>query len=243
LVWRDLKVRYTQTILGVGWAVVQPLLNTVVFTLIFGRLVHVPTDGVPYPVFALAAVVPWTYVSTAFAASGQSLLNSSNLITKVYFPRLVIPWAPVCSAGVDFAIGVVLLGGALLMYGQVPSAIALAVVPGSVVAFVLTAAGVGCWTSALSIQYRDVKHLIPFASTVWMYLSPVVYPMSRIPERYRVWYALNPLAGTLAAFRNSLVGRPIDWSMWAESVGIAVLVFVTGTFYFRRTERVFADVV
>ncbi len=243
LIWRDLKVRYTQTVLGVAWAVVQPVLNTVVFTLVFGRLVHVPTDGVPYPVFALAAVIPWTYVSTAFATSGQSLLNNSNLITKVYFPRLVIPWSSVGSAGVDFAIGLVLLGIALLGYGRAPTISSLIVVPGSIVAFVLTAAGIGCWTSALGLKYRDVKYLIPLMSMIWMYASPVVYPMSRIPPQYRLWYNLNPLAGTLEAFRAALVGRPVLWGAWAESALVAVAVFASGTLYFLHTERAFADIV
>jgi lipopolysaccharide transport system permease protein len=243
LVWRDLKVRYTQTVLGVAWAVVQPLLNTVVFTLVFGRLVRVPTDGVPYPVFALAAVVPWTYVSTAFSTAGQSLLNSSNLITKVYFPRLVIPWAPVCAAGVDFLIGLVLLAGAVVAYAQHPSGWAFLVVPASVVVFVLTAAGAGGWVAALSVQYRDVKHLVPFVTTLWMYASPIVYSTARVPARYLVWYDLNPLGGTIEAFRAALVGRPVAWGAWLESALVAVLLFCSGTVYFRRTERVFADIV
>jgi lipopolysaccharide transport system permease protein len=243
LVWRDLKVRYTQTVLGVAWAVVQPLLNTVAFTLVFGRLVHVPTDGVPYPVFALAALVPWGYVSTAFAASGASLLNSSNLITKVYFPRLIIPWAPVCAGGVDLAIGLVLLGGALVAYAQPPAAWSIAVVPASIIVFVITAAGVGCWVSALSIQYRDVKHLIPFLSTLWMYASPIVYSMARVPARVRPWYGLNPLAGSIEGFRAAVVGRPVAWGAWWESAAVAVVLFVSGAIYFRWTERAFADIV
>jgi len=243
LIWRDLKVRYTQTVLGVSWTILQPLLNTVIFTLVFGRLVHVPTDGVPYPIFALAAVIPWTYVSTAFATSGQSLLNSANLITKVYFPRLVIPWAAVGSVGVDFVIGLALMGIGLAVYGCVPSAAALVVVPGSILAFVLAAAGIGCWTSSLSLKYRDVKHLIPFVSTLWMYASPVVYPMSRIPARYQIWYSLNPLAGTLDGFRAVLVGRPVLWTAWGESAAVAVALFLTGTLYFLHTERAFADIV
>jgi lipopolysaccharide transport system permease protein len=243
LIWRDLKVRYTQTVLGVAWAALQPLLNTLVLTLVFGRLVRVPTGGVPYPIFALAAVVPWTYVSTAFATSGQSLLNNSNLITKIYFPRLVIPWGAVGSTGVDFVIGLALMTIALVVYGRVPPMVALLVVPGSLIAFIATAAGVGCWTAALSLKYRDVKHLIPFAATIWMYASPVVYPMSKVPDRFQVWYNLNPLAGTLDAFRSALVGGHVLWAGWIESTLVAIVVFVTGTLYFQRTERVFADIV
>lgn len=243
LVWRDLKIRYTQTVMGVAWAVLQPLLNTLVFTLIFGRLVRVPTDGIPYPLFALTALVPWTYISTAFAGAGVSLLNSVNLITKVYFPRLVIPWAPVGAAGVDYLVGLILVAVALAVYGRTPSPWALLVVPASTLVFVVTAAGVGCWIAALSIQYRDVKHLVPFLSTLWMYASPVVYPMSRIPAPFRALYALNPLAGSLDGFRAVLVGRPVAWGVWAESAAVGAAIFVTGAVYFRRTERVFADIV
>lgn len=243
LVWRDLKVRYAQTVLGFAWAVLQPLLSTVVFTLVFGGLVRVPTDGVPYPIFALAALVPWTYVSTGFTTAGSSLVNSTQLITKVYFPRIVIPWAPIFAAGLDFAIGLVLLGSALALYGQHPSVWAWIAVPASVAAFVLTAGGTGCWIAALGIQYRDVKHIVPFVATIWMYCSPIVYPMMRVPARYRPLYALNPLAGTIEAFRAALVGRPVQWDVWAESAAVAVLVFVTGALYFRRTERVFADII
>jgi lipopolysaccharide transport system permease protein len=243
LVWRDLKVRYTQTILGVGWAVAQPLLNTVVFTLVFGSLVHVPTDGVPYPIFALAGLVPWTFVATGFAAAGLSLLNSSNLITKVYFPRLVIPWAPVCAAGVDLAVGLALLVVGLAVFRQVPSAQALIVVPLSVLACALTAAGIGSWVSALSVQFRDVKHLVPFVSTLWMYASPIVYPLARVPRAARPWYCLNPVAGIIDGFRASLLGRQVAWGLWSESVAVAVVLFVSGAWYFRRTELVFADLV
>ena len=243
LVWRDLKIRYTQTVLGVGWAVIQPLLNTVVFTLVFGRLVRVPTDGVPYPIFGLAGLVPWTFVSTGFAVAGASLLNSSNLITKVYFPRLVIPWAPVCAAAVDLAIGLALLGVGLAVYHQTPSAWALVVVPISILLFALAAAGVGCWLSALSIQYRDVKHLVPFLSMLWMYASPIVYPLARVPERFRPLYCLNPLAGVVEGFRSALLGRSVVWSSWLESAAVALVVFVSGALYFRRTESVFADLV
>lgn len=243
LAWRDLKVRYTQTVLGVAWAVIQPVLSTVVFTIVFSRIAHVPTDGVPYALFALAAIVPWTYVSSAFATSGQSLLNNSNLITKVYFPRLAIPLAAVGSAGVDFVIGLTLLAIALVAFGRVPDVSALVVVPGSVIAFVATTAGMGCWSAALSLQYRDVKHLIPFFSTLWMYASPVVYPLSHVPTRYQALYALNPLAGTLEGFRDALVGRPVLWGAWTESLVVAVALFLAGAIYFQRTERTFADIV
>jgi lipopolysaccharide transport system permease protein len=243
LVWRDLKVRYAQTILGVAWAVLQPLLTTLIFTIVFGRLARVPSDGIPYPVFALAALVPWTYVSTAYSAAGVSVLNNANLITKVYFPRLVVPLAPVGAASVDFAVGLMLLAIALVGYGLTPSPWALVVVPASIAVFAMTAAGVGCWVSALSVQYRDVKVLVPFATTMWLYVSPIVYPLSRVPARWQLVYSLNPLAGTLDGFRASLVGRPVAWGPWWMSVASALVVFVSGAAYFRRTERMFADIV
>ncbi|HWK88592.1 MAG TPA: ABC transporter permease, partial [Longimicrobium sp.] len=183
LVWRDVKVRYAQTVLGAGWAILQPVLTMLVFTVIFGRFANIPSDGVPYAVFSLAALVPWTYFSTALSGASNSLVSSTNLITKVYFPRLVIPFAPVLAGLVDFAVALVVLGAVMLYYGIVPGALALVVVPLLLLGMMLTAAGVGCWLAALNIQYRDVKHVTPFLVQVWMYASPIVYPMSLVPER------------------------------------------------------------
>jgi lipopolysaccharide transport system permease protein len=242
LVWRDLKVRYAQTVLGVGWAVLQPLLSVVVFTVIFGRFAKVPSNGVPYALFSLAAVVPWTYFSTAFAGASNSLVASGNLITKVYFPRLVVPLAPVLAGLVDLAIGFAVLGLFMIGYRTAPGP-SVWMVPLLVLLTAMTAAGVGAWLAALNIQYRDVKHLVPFLSQIWMYASPVVYPVSLVPERYRLFYALNPMVGIVEGFRVALLGTgALPWRLLAVSTAVAVTLFVTGAMYFRRTERLFADV-
>lgn len=243
LVWRDVKIRYAQTVLGAGWAILQPVLTMLIFTVIFGRLANIPSDGVPYSVFSLAALVPWTYFSTALSGASGSLVSNTNLLTKVYFPRLVIPFAPVLAGLVDLGVSFVLLLVVMLAYGIAPSAMAIVVVPLLVLTMILTAAGVGCWLAALNIQYRDVKYVTPFMVQVWMYASPVVYPMSLVPEKYRWAYALNPLAGVIEGFRSVLLRTDsIAMSTMGLSLGMAFLIFVTGAHYFRRTERVFADV-
>ena len=243
LVWRDVKVRYAQTVLGAGWAILQPVLTMLVFTVIFGRFANIPSDGVPYAVFSLAALVPWTYFSTALSGASNSLVSSTNLITKVYFPRLVIPFAPVLAGLVDFAVALLVLGATMLFFGIVPGPLALLVVPLLVVAMMLTSAGVGCWLAALNIQYRDVKHVTPFLVQVWMYASPIVYPMSLVPERWHGVYALNPMAGIVEGFRAVLLGTSaVSWPTIALSLAVGAGLFVTGSLYFRRTERVFADV-
>jgi lipopolysaccharide transport system permease protein len=242
LVWRDLKVRYAQTVLGIGWAVLQPLLSMVVFTVIFGRFAKVPSNGVPYALFSLAAVVPWTYFSTAFSGASNSLVASSNLITKVYFPRLVVPLAPVLAGIVDLAIGFGVLAVLMAGYRAVPGP-GIWMVPILVLLTAMTAAGVGAWLAALNIQYRDVKHLVPFIGQIWMYASPVVYPVSLVPEKYRALYALNPMVGIIEGFRTALLGTgPIPWRLLGISTAVVLLLFTTGAMYFRRTERLFADV-
>ena len=243
LVWRDIKVRYAQTVLGAGWAILQPVMSTLVFTVVFGKLAQMPSDGVPYPVFALAALVPWTFFSTALSGASNSLVASANLITKIYFPRLVIPIAPVMAGLVDLAIAFVLLLIVMIAYGIVPGVAALVGVPILVFGMMLTAAGVGSWLAALNIQYRDVKHVTPFLVQVWMYAAPVVYPMSQIPEKWQLLYALNPMAGTIEGFRSLLLGtNTIEPALMGVSIGMGVLLFLGGILYFRRTERVFADV-
>jgi lipopolysaccharide transport system permease protein len=243
LVWRDIKVRYAQTVLGAGWAILQPVLTMVIFAVIFGRFAGIPSDGVPYPVFSLAALVPWTYFSTALGASSGSLVSNTNLITKIYFPRLIIPLAPVLASLVDFAIAFVILLLVMAGYGMVPSASALVVLPILVLAMVLTVSGVGCWLAALNIQYRDVRYVVPFLTQSWLFASPIVYPMSLVPERFRWLYALNPLAGVIEGFRAVLFGRnPVGWGMVGISLAAGLLLFGSGALYFRSTERVFADV-
>lgn len=243
LVWRDIKVRYAQTVLGAGWAILQPVLTMLVFTVIFGQFANIPSDGAPYAAFSLAALVPWTYFSTALSGASNSLVTSTNLITKVYFPRLVIPFAPVLAGLVDFGIALVILFLVMAGYGIVPGVLSIAVLPVLVLGMMLTAAGVGCWLAALNIQYRDVKYVTPFLVQVWMYASPIVYPMSLVPERYRAIYALNPMAGIIEGFRALLLGTSaVPWSMILLSLAMGVVLFVTGALYFRLVERVFADV-
>jgi len=243
LVWRDLKVRYAQTVLGAGWAIIQPVLTMVIFTVVFGRFAKVPSDGVPYPVFSLAALVPWTYFATAFAGASNSLVASTNLITKIYFPRLVIPFAPVVGSLVDFLIAFVILLATMAFYHIAPSMSAVLLVPLLVAAMVLTSAGVGCWLAALNIKYRDIKYVVPFLVQIWLYASPVAYPMSVVPARFRVLYAINPMAGVIEGFRSVLLHTSaVPWPMIGFSLLSGVVLFVTGVYYFRATERVFADV-
>ncbi len=243
LVWRDLKVRYAQTVLGAAWAIIQPVLTMVIFTVVFGRFAKVPSDGVPYPVFSLAALVPWTYFSTAFAGASNSLITSANLITKIYFPRLVIPFAPVVGGLVDFVIAFVILLITLVVYRIVPSPAAVVLIPLLVISMILTSAGVGCWLAALNIKFRDIKYVVPFLVQIWLYASPVAYPMSVVPARFRLLYALNPMAGVIEGFRTVLLHTgAVPWPMIVFSLFSGVVLFVTGMYYFRSTERVFADV-
>lgn len=244
LVWRDIKVRYAQTVLGAGWAILQPFLTMIVFTIIFGNFAGISSDGVPYPVFSLAGLVPWTYFSTAITNSSASLIANTNLITKIYFPRLVIPLSPVLAGLVDLAIAFVILAAAMLFYGVSGTMAAWVVVPLAVLIAAMTAAGVGCWLSALNLQYRDVKYVVPFLVNVWMYASPIVYPMSIIPEEYRLLVGLNPMAGVIEGFRSSLLQTTeVSWPLLGVSLVSSIVFFLTGSLYFRRTERVFADVV
>jgi lipopolysaccharide transport system permease protein len=243
LVWRDIKVRYAQTVLGAGWAILQPLLTMFVFSIIFGKFARIPSDGVPYPVFSLAALVPWTYFSTALAGASNSLISDKNLITKIYFPRLVIPIAPVLAGLVDFAIAFVMLLLLMVGYGIFPSASSLALVPILVLVTAMAAAGVGCWLAALNIQYRDIRYVVPFLVQVWMYASPIVYPTSLVPEEYRMLYGLNPMVGVIDGLRSTLLGTgSVDWSTVGMSMLSSACLFITGALYFRRTERIFADV-
>jgi lipopolysaccharide transport system permease protein len=243
LVWREIKVRYAQTVLGGAWAVLQPVLTTVVFTVIFGWFARLPSDGVPYPLFALAALVPWTYFNTAVSGASNSLIANTSLVTKVYFPRLVIPGAAVLAALLDLAVSFLALLALMLVYGVVPGLDTAMLLPLSVLAMLLTAAGVGFWLSALNIQYRDVKYVVPFLLQLWMYASPVVYSLSLVPQQYRLAYSLNPMVGAIAAFRSALLGTGGPTvTEFGASLGVACLVFAGGAAYFRRTERIFADV-
>jgi homopolymeric O-antigen transport system permease protein len=243
LVWRDVKVQYAQTALGAAWAVLQPLLTMLIFTVIFGRLAKIPSDGVPYSVFTLAALIPWMYFSSAFSTASASLVNSSNLITKVYFPRLIIPIVSVLSGLVNFAVSFVVLAVMMIWYHVTPSVLAIPMIPALLLLMILAATGVGCWLAAVYIQYRDVRQIVPFIVQIWMYVSPVVYPLSLVPERYRTLYALNPMAGIIQTFRVVLLRTgEIPWATLGVSTIVGIAMFLFGTLYYRRTEHLFADV-
>lgn len=243
LTWRNIKVRYTQTVLGIGWAVIQPLFTMVVFSLFFGRLAKMPSDGLPYPVFAYAALVPWTFFANALNQSSNSLVGNSSLITKVYFPRLVIPLSSVMSGVVDFLLAFTLLVGMMAYFHMVPS-YRVAWIPLFFAIAWITALGVGLWSSALNAQFRDVAHIIPFLSQIWMYATPIAYPSSLLHEPWRTIFAINPMVGVVEGFRWALLGTKIaPGPMIMVSTAIALVLFVGGAFYFRRMEKNFADIV
>jgi lipopolysaccharide transport system permease protein len=242
LVLRDVTVVYKQTVLGFSWAILTPLFSMVVFTVVFNKLANVATDGSPAPLFYYSALLPWTYFSSALAASTNSLIQGSQMLTKVYFPRLFIPLVPVFSKLVDFSIAFVVLIGMMAWYRWVPSA-AVAYVPLLLLLMVGTVAGVGLWLSALAIQFRDVRHAIQFLMQILLYASPVVWTASKIPERYHLLYGLYPMAGVIEGFRAAMLGRsPLPWDMVAMGAVSSLVLFVTGALYFRRMERIFADV-
>jgi lipopolysaccharide transport system permease protein len=243
LTWRDVKVRYRQTALGVAWAVLQPLLTMAIFSVVFGRLAKLPSDGLPYPIFTFAALLPWQLFAGALTRAGTSLVSSSNLLTKVYFPRLIIPIAAVAAGLVDFAIAFAVLIGLTLYYGVVPGA-GVVWLPFLVLFALLAALAVGLWLSALNVKYRDVQHLIPFLVMAWMYASPVAYSANLIPGgKLRLLYALNPMVGVIQGFRWALAGGEPPGQMIFVSAAVVVVLLFGGLFYFRRMERVFADIV
>jgi lipopolysaccharide transport system permease protein len=243
LVWRDIKVRYKQTALGAAWAVMQPLFMMLVFSLFFGRFAKVPSDGIPYPVFAFCALLPWQLFANALTESSNSLVGNQNLITKVYFPRLVIPIAAVLSGLVDFLIAFVILVGMMLYYGIVPGW-SIVVLPGFILLAVLTALAVGLWLSALNVQYRDVRYTMNFLVQFWLFATPVAYPSSLVPETWRALYGINPMAGVVEGFRWALLGKtsPPGAMLWV-SVAVVTMLLVGGLYYFRRMEQQFADIV
>ena len=242
LVWRDIKTRYAQSILGVGWAIIQPVFSMIVFTIVFGNLAEVNSEGVPYAIFSFTALVPWTFFSNSLTSASSSLVTSKNMITKVYFPRLVIPIAPVLATLIDFAISFIILLGLMLWFGIIPTVWGL-LVPLLVLLMLFTSAGVGMWLTALAIQYRDIRYGINFFVQLLMYASPVIYATSSIPEKYQFVYALNPMVGVIEGFRAALLGtRSMPWEYLGIGTGMAILFFVTGALYYRRMERFFADV-
>jgi lipopolysaccharide transport system permease protein len=249
LVWRDVKVRYKQTALGAAWAILQPLMTMVVFTIFFGNLAGVGSDGLPYPIFSYAALVPWTFFAQGLSQSSDSLVASANLVRKVYFPRLVIPAASVLAGVVDFAIAFVVLFALMAYYGIWPSA-AVVFLPLLLLLAFATALGVGMWLSALNVQYRDVKYVLPFFIQLWLFVTPVIYPASRVTTKLvqlglPAWiYGLNPMVGVVEGFRWSLLGVGTQpGPVILASAAVTAVLLISGAFYFRRMERTFADVV
>lgn len=243
LVWRDVKVRYKQTALGAAWAIIQPFFTMVVFTLFFGRLAKVPSDGLPYSLFAYTALVPWTFFATGLSQSADSLVGSSNLIKKVYFPRLAIPLSTVSAGLVDFVLAFSVLVAMLGWYGRIPTQKVLWLPAFVLLAFV-TALGVGLWLSAMNVKFRDVKYTVPFLTQFWMFATPIAYPSSLLPEKWRLLYGLNPMAGVVDGFRWALLGSTaVSAPMIAISAVVSLVALVSGALYFRRMERSFADVV
>jgi lipopolysaccharide transport system permease protein len=242
LVKRDIKVIYSQTILGFAWAILQPVFSMIVFSVIFGKLAQMPSDGVPYPLFSYAALVPWTYFSSAISSSTQSLISNSNMLSKVYFPRLVIPMTPVVAKLGDFTIALTIVGLLMLWYRTPPTWNVL-FLPLLILLMMATAAGAGMWLSALAIQYRDVRFAMNFVTQLLLYAAPVVWPVSLVPEQFRLIYGLYPMAGVIEGFRAALLGSTsMPWDLIGMGTLCATTLVISGMFYFRSMERIFADV-
>ena len=241
LVWRDIKVRYKQTVLGAIWAILQPVLSMLIFSVIFGRLAGIPSDGIPYPIFVYAGLLPWTFFSNAVSQSGVSLVSQANMLSKIYFPRLFLPTACTVASLVDFGLSFVVYIFIMLWYMHLPG-ILIMLLPVLILLTIITSLGVGYLLSSLTVTYRDFKFVIPFMLQAWMYSSPVVYSVTLLPERYRWLMSINPMSGIIGAFRSSLLNQKMDWSSLALSASVALGIFVFGLFNFRRTEKRFADI-
>jgi lipopolysaccharide transport system permease protein len=241
--WRDIKVRYRQAAFGAGWAVIQPLLTMIIFTIIFGRMAHMSSEGIPYPIFCYCALVPWTYFSSVLGVASVSLINNESLLTKVYFPRFFLPAGAVLAGFLDFIIASLLLI-VLMFYYHVRPSWSLLVSPFIIVVMVLLTAGVSMFLAAANVRYRDVKYGLPFLIQIWMFATPIIYPATMIPARFRPILALNPFWGIVDGFRACLFpGLPFDFTLIGTSLGVGIVVFLTGAFYFDRTEKSFADVI
>jgi lipopolysaccharide transport system permease protein len=242
MAWRDVKIRYKQTVLGALWAILQPAMYMVLFTIVFGRLAHIPSENAPYPVFVYAGLLPWSFVSTSVTNASQSLVNNAHLITKIYFPRLIVPLGTVGAALVDMASGLVLLVWLMWRY-HVAITPWLMLVPFLVILSITIAVAAGAALSALTVTYRDFRYVVPFGVQVWMYATPVVYPAALVPPQWRALLWLNPMAGVVEALRAAVLGRVPDWSLLGSSVIGALVLFAMATGYFARVERQFVDVV
>jgi lipopolysaccharide transport system permease protein len=243
LIWRDIKVRYKQTALGAAWAIIQPFFSMVIFSLFFGQLAKVPSDGVPYPIFSYTALVPWMFFANGLNQAPYRVVGSADLIKKVYFPRLVIPIAAVLSGIVDFALAFIVLLGMMLYYGIIPT-MQVVWLPGFLLLALVTSLGVGLWLSAINVQYRDVNYVLPFIVQLWLFATPIAYPSSLLSEPWRTLYGLNPMVGVIEGFRWALLGTDTSpGKMVFVSAVIATALLISGAFYFRRMERTFADVI
>jgi lipopolysaccharide transport system permease protein len=242
-IWRDIKVRYKQTVLGGAWAVIQPFFTMVVFSLFFGRLAKIPSDGLPYPIFSFAALVPWTFFSNGLSKASTGLVGNANLIKKVYFPRLAIPIANILSGVVDFVLAFMMLIGMMIFFGITPT-INMLWLPFLLLLALVTSLGVSLWLSAMNVQFRDVQYIIPFITQFWLFATPIAYPSSLLSEPWRTIYAINPMVGVVEGFRWALLGtNTVQGPMIIVSSLVALLLLISGLFYFRRLEKTFADVV
>lgn len=244
LTWRDLKVRYKQSVLGVLWAILKPFMNMVVFTIFFGELAKIPSDGIPYPIFSYTGLLPWGFFAAALEVSARSMLQSGSMVSKIYFPRIIVPLSSVFANLVDFFIAFVILIGMMIFY-QITPTINVLWLPLFILLAMITAIGVGLWFSALLVMYRDVNYLLPFITEIWKFISPVVYSATLIPEKWQWLYSINPMAGVVSGFRWALLGKPetISFVSLAISAGISLVIFISGLYFFRRMERIFADMI
>ncbi len=242
LTLRDIKVRYKQTVLGILWAIIQPLFMMIIFTLFFGRLAGIPSDGIPYPLFAYAGLLPWTFFSNALNNSGNSLVGNSSLITKVYFPRMIIPIAAVGSSLIDFVIsfGLLIL---LMLYYNIGFSPGVLMLPILILLTVLLTIGIGMWMSALNVKYRDIRYALPFVIQLWMFATPIIYPSSLIPDKWRWLFRINPLTGLIEGYRSAIFGKPFDLTGLAISIFFIFVVLIYSAYTFRQMERRFADIV
>jgi lipopolysaccharide transport system permease protein len=242
LTWRDIKIRYKQTLLGAAWAIIQPLFAMLLFTLLFGKLGKIPSDNIPYPLFAYAGLLPWTFFANAVTNSGNSLVGSTSLITKVYFPRMIIPAAAVAAGLVDFLIAFLLLIP-LLIYYRISLTLNLLMLPLFFILTTVLALGVGMWMSALNVRFRDVRYALPFMIQLWLFASPVIYPLSMVPEKWKWILSLNPMTGIIEGFRASLFGKPFPWQTIVVSTVLTLIVLVWSAYAFQRVENTFADII
>ena len=242
LAWRDVKVMYAQTVLGFSWAILQPLIQIVLFTIIFGKVAKVSTEGIPYFLFSTVAVIPWVYMSQSMTMSSESLISGQHMLGKIYFPRLIFPMTPVLSRLITFGISLFIIFGVMLYYRVFPTW-NLILLPLFVITMILISSATGLWLSTLAIRFRDIKHIMPFFVQMLMYTAPIVYSASSIPAKYRILYSLNPLVGVIEGYRACLLGTPVPWPYIWPGIITAIILFITGAFYFRRMERIFVDVI